>query len=385
MSASGDRTWQVVVVQNDSAEVLAERLLRVIDEGRRIATYKLALLMALIDCCAAGADSNGRAPSQLHTRDIARQVLQLYLPQVRLYLGATENPKQLRQITQSNSVALRAVLRLHLLAESTGIKSVAGIALRLPSEYEQCLDVIEQAFARYPIRLLQTVGKENRPFLYEFDWTGSVSLKALHSPGGGVLRFKPGAADHLLRLAPLLRPLIELHWTRMVAQLNQIATEDQRLHDHLFGVERTAFPKTLRAGLMDLQRGRCFYCNSQLGVSTQVDHFVPWSRWPNNAMENLVLADSCNSHKSDYLPAMKHVENWSQRFVQSSVDLSQLAAESNWESSPTRSLSLARTCYAHLPHGTPFWLLARDFVEDNPAKITEALHHVALPTTSTGQ
>jgi len=372
-------------VQNDSAEVLAERLLRVIDEGKRIATYKLALLIALIDCCAAGADSNGRAPSQLHTRDIARQVLKLYLPQARLYLGTTQDPLQLRQISQNNSVALSAVLKLHLLAESKGLRSVTVIAARLPTEYEQCLDVIEQAFARYPIRLLQTVGKENRPFLYDFDWTESVSLKALHSPGGGVMQFKSGAADHLLRLAPLLRPLIELHWTKMVARLNQIATEDQRLHDHLFGAERTAFPKELRAGLMDLQQGSCFYCNSRLGASTQVDHFVPWSRWPNNAMENLVLADSCNSHKSDYLPAMKHVDNWSQRFVHRSVDLAQLAADSNWESSPTRSLSLARTCYAHLPNGTPLWLLARDFVDDDPALITQALHQVALPTGPGGQ
>ena len=36
----------------DTAEVFAERLLQVIDEGRRTATYKLALLTALIDACA---------------------------------------------------------------------------------------------------------------------------------------------------------------------------------------------------------------------------------------------------------------------------------------------------------------------------------------------
>ena len=49
----------------------AERLLEVIDSGRRTATYKLALLMALLDLCARHSDADGRAPRLLYTRDIA--------------------------------------------------------------------------------------------------------------------------------------------------------------------------------------------------------------------------------------------------------------------------------------------------------------------------
>jgi hypothetical protein len=49
----------------------AERLLEVIDSGRRTATYKLALLIALLDLCARHSDAAGRAPRQLYTRDIA--------------------------------------------------------------------------------------------------------------------------------------------------------------------------------------------------------------------------------------------------------------------------------------------------------------------------
>lgn len=40
----------------------AERLLEVIDSGRRTATYKLVLLMALLDPCARHSDAEGRAP-----------------------------------------------------------------------------------------------------------------------------------------------------------------------------------------------------------------------------------------------------------------------------------------------------------------------------------
>ena len=37
------------MVPSDVSDVFAERLLQVIDEGRRTATYKLALLIALMD------------------------------------------------------------------------------------------------------------------------------------------------------------------------------------------------------------------------------------------------------------------------------------------------------------------------------------------------
>ena len=49
-----------------------------------------------------------------------------------------------------------------------------------------------------------------------------------------------------MRLAPLIRPLVELHWTQMVATLNHVATEEQDLHRHLFGRDRLALSRTLR-------------------------------------------------------------------------------------------------------------------------------------------
>jgi hypothetical protein len=42
----------------------AERLLEIIDSGWRTATYKLALLMALLDLCARRSDTHGRARGQ---------------------------------------------------------------------------------------------------------------------------------------------------------------------------------------------------------------------------------------------------------------------------------------------------------------------------------
>ena len=57
---------------------VAERLLEVIDSGRGTATYKLALLIALLDLCARHSDADDRAPGLLYTQDIAEQVAVLY-------------------------------------------------------------------------------------------------------------------------------------------------------------------------------------------------------------------------------------------------------------------------------------------------------------------
>ena len=82
----------------------AERLLEVIDSGRRTATYKLALLLALLDLCARHSDARGRAPRLLQTRDIAEQVASLYWPQVIPYpVPGAASAEVLRQITGSRA------------------------------------------------------------------------------------------------------------------------------------------------------------------------------------------------------------------------------------------------------------------------------------------
>ena len=164
--------------------VVAERLLQVIDEGRRTATYKLALLMALIDACATASDAEGRAPTTLHTREIARHVLRLYLPHARGYLAeANAEPVTLRQITNQRSAVLGAIVRLHLVGEASGHRTMRSLELHHPDDVDRCLDEVERTFARYPLRLLQVVGTEDRPFLYDIDWTESVSLRSLHADG----------------------------------------------------------------------------------------------------------------------------------------------------------------------------------------------------------
>ena len=74
----------------------------------------------------------------------------------------------------------------------------------------------------------------------------------------------------------------------------------------------------VRPVLIEIQDRRCFYCNERLSaVSTHVDHFIPWSRYPVDLGHNFVLADSrCNGQKRDRLPAYDHLAAWTERNAQ---------------------------------------------------------------------
>ena len=341
----------------------AERLLELIDSGRRTATYKLALLMALLDLCARRGDAAGRPPSVLYTREIAERVAAIYWPQVMAYRRGRE-VIQLRQIRLPHSAITGAVLEFRRVAEANNVTSLGLARQRLAREYSQMLDRVEVAVAEQPLPRLQIIGsgEQTLPFLYDIGWgpPESFSRRRLHrdSPAGLPVRLRDGAGNRLVRLAPLIRPLVELHWTRMVAAINNVATEEQDLHRHLFGRDRLTPPKALRDGLADLQASRCFYCRRPFRRAPEADHFIPRVRCGIDAVENLVLADgACNNDKRDLLPASALVDAWAGRNLEHEDTLAHLASACGWDSDASGTLAVARSIYRHLPPGpAAFWL-----------------------------
>ncbi len=201
------------------------------------------------------------------------------------------------------SPPLRAALLLRLRGEAAGYRSIDATRQHLPQQYDAAVNKVEETFVRYPIPLLQIVGTKLIPFLYEADWPEGTSVSSLRREGLDRVRLLPGVVDRLVVLGPMLRPLIELHWANDIARWTGVGVEDASLRAHLFGTERLSFPSHLVEGLRDLQHGCCFYCGDLIAGRGQVDHFLAWSRWPNDAIENLVLADRCNGAKSDHLAA----------------------------------------------------------------------------------
>ena len=336
-------------------DLLIERLLRVIDEGRRTATYKLALLLALIDAIAMSPGD-----SDLPTRALAERVLELYYPQTRAYVDRSGAAHDLRQISMKGSEVLTAVTRLRVAADRSK-PSLHHVRQRMAADYEHTLDAVEETFVRYPIPLMQVVGGTVVPFLYSVDWPEGTTAKKLRRTGNDKLRLLDGVADRLVVIGPMLRPLIELHWTRDVARWTRLPMEDEDLRSHLFGTERTAFPKKLVGELSDLQGDECFYCGDHLTGRREVDHFLAWSRWPNDAIENLVVADRCNGLKSNHLAATEHLVRWRTRLTLKVEQLHDIAARTDWPSNLDRTRSLVQTTYSHMVAGTPLWLRGNEF------------------------
>lgn len=164
----------------------------------------------------------------------------------------------------------------------------------------------------------------------------------------------------------------------MVAQMNGM--EESRLEEFLFGARRLPLDP-VRPGLRELQENRCFYCEDLLRNSgrkrPEVDHFIPWARYPNNAIENLVVAhERCNGRKRDFLAAPEHLGRWQERLgpkLRSAPELEDVAGDVGWESAPERSVSVTRAIYLRLPAGAQLWQRGQKFVEAVPEQLWAAL------------
>ena len=91
--------------------------------------------------------------------------------------------------------------------------------------------------------------------------------------------------------------------------------EESQLDSYLFGSNRIATLR-VRAGLWEMQGRRCFYCDRRVPdvAGGHVDHFIPWSRYPDDSLDNFVFADErCNAEKSASFAADIHLERWSRR------------------------------------------------------------------------
>jgi hypothetical protein len=63
----------------------------------------------------------------------------------------------------------------------------------------------------------------------------------------------------------------------------------ERLDEFLFGAQRISLDR-VRGPLADSQARTCFYCAGRMTGRLDVDHFLPWSRHPDNTLDNLVAA-----------------------------------------------------------------------------------------------
>lgn len=357
----------VAVRRSDDGAAIdfGQRILSLLDTGSFTASYKYAVLLALLDAVLEGTDGQGRPPTVLRGRDIARRVLELYWPQARPFTDAGP----LAQSRQRDLVAKIAEFRVeHGIAEHATVQ-------RARTQHADAFSVLEREVVatviRYPIPLLQRVGVGGRAvehrFIYTYAWRVGVGASTVQADGfDDRMPLVDGAGRHLAALAGLLRPVIERAWLQFVAARNDADVEELRLQQFLFGAERVSLGALVEP-LHAVQDGACFYCDGAVTSRPEIDHFLPWARLPDDKLDNLVLAHAhCNNDKRAALAGMEHLARWTQRFepmAPANDALEQVAVATAWPRRPAATLAAARALYLHQPAGTPLWVGPRGRLE----------------------
>jgi 5-methylcytosine-specific restriction endonuclease McrA len=348
----------------------AEKLLALLNEGQFTATYKFAVLLAMLDLVLENADRAGEPPDVLTTLQLADKVIELYWPHTTPFAHAGGAAVLLQNSGTQGAQAeiIRRIQDFRALATrrfATG--SLVQLRERLPDEFAALQLQVEWKLIQMPLPRLQVVGNVRDTFVYEIGWDTNVTRAHVAAyqkgePGrfDNRISLRPGVGSYLLQLNTLLRPLIHRQWVAMVARLNRL--EEAQLENFLFGSHRIGL-ELVRPALVDLQNGLCFFCRRTMRGNIDVDHFIPWSRYPENGLANLVVAhDACNRAKSDFLPATTHVIRWSERLHR--AELVQLAAELKWHAAIADMRGVARAVYLRLPEDALLW--AGGNVFENP-------------------
>lgn len=304
---------------------------RLLVEGQFTASYKFALLLAIADLCVLQGDDSGAA-LDLDVRDISEKFIELYWQQCRPFqLGDQSTGIILQQNTGRQAAVISNVIK----AQQDFGGSLFKLKQTAPDLWRSLKGTVKRVVNEMPLWKLQTVGNERLDFLYDnLDMTTKI------------ITLKPAVAFCFRAFYGLMRDLIQGAWVRFVQKLN--ANDLGNLTDlgtFLFDQERSSLD-AYKNILIDMQERQCFYCHEDLQRSMDVDHFIPWSRYPTDLGHNFVLAHPrCNNAKSDHLAAEQHLKSWAERNHTRSVELAERLRDAGLPSDSSASLRVTEWAY----------------------------------------
>ncbi len=317
------------------------KLQRILSEGVFVATYKFALILALAELSVEKSPATGGSLA-IPLDELSERFIVLYWRQTAPFGpgGALLHQNSGRQAVAVNMIAYfrdevptLAAARRHPRWRAL-VRNVAGVLKRMP------------------LWKLQRVGPDRLDFLYEERLID------------GAIVLRPGIATFFQQQFGIVQALAQMGWLAFVQKFlpNRVllgSTGD--LADFLFGSDRSALG-ALMAGLVDLQADRCFYCGRALADQLDVDHFIPWSRYPRDLGHNFVLAHrTCNQRKADMLAAPPHLERWIVRNREREADLQQIFSAARFIGDADASFSVAEWAYDHAERsGARVWVRGRE-------------------------
>ena len=300
------------------------RLQRILGEGLFVASYKYALLLALAELSVEKSISPDGS-LRIELNELADRFITLYWRQVAPFGGRN----LLAQNTGRQASIIGKIAAFKASAPTLAVARNHKAWSRLVREVGRLLD-------QMPLWKLQLVGKERLDFLYE---------ERLVERG---IVLRPGIAACFRAQFGVVQALVQAAWLSFVQRLplnRPVLGSTTDLADFLFGAERSGL-KAIALGLMDLQKGCCFYCGGAVREGGAVDHFIPWSRYPLDLGHNFVLAHAaCNNDKRDMLAASGHLERWVQRNDSEATVLNEIFGAARFPFDADASLSVAEWAY----------------------------------------
>jgi hypothetical protein len=342
-------------------------LQHVLVEGEFVSTYKYALLIAL--CRWALEHPLHEEAKPIDARELATHFTQLYWPQA-LPFRAPPDLAQVAEgeLTYSSSEGSAGrilqqdrggqdsrVLKLIRAAQGTHGHNFHYLPEKVRTELYKA---VRSSISNMPLWKLQNVGRgQQLEFLYE------------QMERGSKIRFKPGVIRILARFSSLIEEIVRAAWIRFILRHNQdlVGVPASQLEAFLFPTTRGSL-EPWRELLRDLQSNNCFYCGKRMG-SSEVDHFLPWSRYPRDLGHNFVLAHpTCNANKSDHLASVPHLERWCLRNDELGASMSErFEAERLPHDLPTVR-RVAHTLYEVTDGiGAPVWQEGKNLIDLDPA------------------
>lgn len=278
-------------------------LQRVLDEGSFVATYKYALLQSLADL-AVEKQPDRDGSMRLPVSEIAEKFIHYYWRQTLPYQGADG-------VLRQNSGRQAAIV--NYICDTRGEYNGSLVAARDDTrQWRQLRKRVSAVIRTKPLWKLQVVSGKEHEFIYR-----------KNEYRAGAVRVLPDAVRSFRDMYVIITNFIRGAWIGHIQKIGynrKILGEVAGLSEFLFGSKRESLEK-YKLILQEYQESRCFYCDKRT-VTGDLDHFIPWSRYPIDLGHNFVFAHAkCNRQKKELLAHAEHLARWKETNLSDRVRL----------------------------------------------------------------
>lgn len=296
-------------------------------------TYKFALLISVTNLSIESGLNDNRE-CLISYEQLAEQFIQLYWKQALPFSDQYGESILKQSSTTGQAKIITSILTLQEETKTTNLNIARTHHIK---QWQSTIKDIAQTIKNNPAKYLQSAeDKVSREFFYIYNSREKAII------------LKPGIAYSFARFSQIIHKLCQQYWTEFVRnnRHNQpYFSDDIDLQGFLFNQSRQGL-SLLVPILNETQQGQCFYCQKSLKKAVEVDHFVPWSKYPNDTTHNFVLTDhKCNNSKRDYLAEERFYEKWLKRNQQYGQVIEQETDGIGFISNQRRSETISRWAY----------------------------------------